>query len=63
MLGKFNSTPRYQVVEVNGPDHAKEFTVQVVVDEMVWGEGSGRSKQLAAHAAAQQAMDQIEAGA
>ena len=57
---KFNSTPQYQVTHVSGPDHAKEFTVQVMVGEKIWGEGGGRSKQLAAHAAAQKAMDTIE---
>ena len=56
---KFNSTPRYQVVDFDGPDHAKKFTVQVTVDDHVWGEGVGRSKQLAAHAAAQEAMTEV----
>lgn len=56
---KFNSTPRYQVIDVQGPDHAKEFTVEVLVEDKVWGKGSGRSKQLAAHAAAQQALDDL----
>lgn len=56
---RFNATPTYQVVDTSGPDHAREFTVQVVVDESVWGEGKGRSKQLAAHAAAREAMNRV----
>lgn len=61
---EFNETPRYQVVGVEGPDHAREFTVQVLVGEKAWGEGTGRSKQAAAHAAAAVAMtrSQTEGG-
>jgi len=49
--GRFNITPRYRVVSTNGPDHAKTFTVQVLIEEKVWGEGAGRSKQTAAQQA------------
>lgn len=53
---QFNETPRYEVVAASGPDHAKEFTVQVIVNNTIWGEGTGRSKQLAAHSAAAVAL-------
>lgn len=53
---QFNMTPHYQMVASEGPDHAKNFTVQVVIGEEVWGEGRGRSKQSAAQAAAAEAM-------
>lgn len=53
---EFNVTPRYVLVSSEGPDHAKMFTMQVLVKDEVWGMGNGRSKQLAAQAAAQQAM-------
>lgn len=53
---RFNITPRYKVVDTSGPDHAKVFTTQVLVNKDVWGEGSGGSKQRAAQAAAAQAM-------
>jgi len=43
-------TPRYLAVSESGPDHAKEFTVQVTIGDKVYGEGSGHSKQLAAQA-------------
>jgi ribonuclease-3 len=52
----YNITPRYQVAATSGPDHAKLFTVQVVLNEDVWGEGVGRSKQHAAQEAANQAL-------
>lgn len=53
---RYNMTPRYQVISTSGPDHAKEFTVRALVGDETWGEGSGRSKQSAAQAAARQAL-------
>ena len=58
---KRNVTPRYKVVSEAGPDHAKEFTAQVLLDKEVWGEGVGRSKQRAQQAAAQKALDWVRA--
>lgn len=54
-----NATPRYTVVNTAGPDHERIFTVQVAVGEEIWGEGKGRSKQMAAHAAAREAMKRV----
>jgi ribonuclease-3 len=54
--GRYNLTPYYRVAGSVGPDHAKTFTVQVLVGDAVWGEGSGRSKQVAAQAAAAAAL-------
>lgn len=56
---QFNITPHYEVVKVEGPDHARLFTVQVLVGEQVWGKGNGRSKQKAAQAAARQALQRV----
>ncbi len=56
---RFNVTPRYQVVLVSGPDHARQFTIQVLVGGEVWGEGQGRSKQIAAQAAARAALERV----
>ncbi|MCL4804571.1 MAG: ribonuclease III [Anaerolineae bacterium] len=53
---QFNQTPQYRVIDSEGPDHAKVFTVRVMVGEETWGEGRGRSKQIAAQAAAAEAM-------
>jgi len=58
--GRYNITPRYKVVAAEGPDHAKVFTVVVMLDDDVWGEGSGRSKQHAAQAAAAAALERVE---
>jgi ribonuclease III len=58
---RYNVTPHYAVVETSGPDHAKVFTVHVLVGEQVWGVGEGRSKQVAAMVAARAAMIRAEA--
>jgi ribonuclease III len=63
---RYNVTPRYRVVDSSGPDHAKTFTMQVLVAEKIWGEGSGRSKQAAAQSAASAALiraESMDAGA
>ncbi|MBK7895041.1 MAG: ribonuclease III [Candidatus Promineifilaceae bacterium] len=57
----YNITPHYEVSGTSGPDHAKLFTVQVLLEDAVWGEGTGPSKQRAAQAAAKVAMDKAEA--
>jgi ribonuclease-3 len=59
-LGK---TPVYRIVSAEGPDHAKAFTMQVTMGGEVYGEGSGRSKQLAAQAAAEAALLRLAAEA
>lgn len=56
---QYNITPRYRVVASSGPDHAKVFTIEALVGEDRWGEGSGSSKQAAAQAAAAAALDQV----
>lgn len=53
-------TPRYVTVAESGPDHAKEFTIEVRIGQKVYGQGSGLSKQHAAQAAAQSALDRLE---
>ncbi|HBY09055.1 MAG TPA: ribonuclease III, partial [Chloroflexi bacterium] len=44
--------PVYQTVSASGPDHAKIFDVEVVINGNVQGRGTGNSKQAAAKAAA-----------
>lgn len=55
-------TPIYRTVATQGPDHAKEFTVAVMLGGTECGRGIGPSKQLAAQAAARRALDAVEAG-
>jgi ribonuclease-3 len=53
---RFNRTPSYRTIGVSGPDHQREFTMEVAVGERVLGSGSGPSKQAAAQAAARAAL-------
>ncbi|MBO4893869.1 MAG: ribonuclease III [Clostridia bacterium] len=46
----------YFVVDERGPDHDKEFTVEVHLNSNVIGSGTGRSKKLAEQAAAREAL-------
>jgi ribonuclease-3 len=55
----YKISPQYRVVASRGPDHAKEFDVEVSVGEKVYGVGTGRSKQEAEQRAAQAALDAI----
>jgi ribonuclease-3 len=50
-------TPRYVVVGQEGPDHERIFTTEARVGDEVLGVGKGRSKQIAAQAAAQDALE------
>lgn len=58
--GWLHATPYYRTVAENGPDHAKEFTVQVMIGGQVYGQGTGFSKQQAAQSAAQAALERLE---
>ena len=48
--------PTYRTISSRGPDHAKIFQVEVLVNGEVMGVGSGPSKQTAAKNAASQAL-------
>lgn len=56
----YQLTPTYRTVQEEGPDHAKEFTVEAVIGGKVYGRGKGFSKQNAAQAAAQEALRNLE---
>ncbi|MGA0217371.1 MAG: putative dsRNA-binding protein, partial [Ilumatobacteraceae bacterium] len=51
-------SPSY-VLTSRGPDHDKEFTATVVVDDEVLGTGVGRSKKMAEQQAAGEAIDRL----
>jgi ribonuclease-3 len=56
----FNYTPTYRMVAVVGPDHEREFTMEVLINEERYGVGVGLSKQSAAQAAAKAALTRIQ---
>jgi ribonuclease-3 len=49
-------TPQYRIIEENGPDHDKTFTVGVFVGDELKGQGTGPSKQHAQQQAATTAL-------
>ncbi len=52
-------TPRYRTVAAHGPDHAREFVVEVTAGGELLGRGQGHSKQEAAQQAAADALAQV----
>jgi ribonuclease-3 len=50
------ATPSYRVLSEEGPDHEKDFTVGVYVEDKLVGKGTGPSKQHAQVAAATAAL-------
>ncbi len=59
MQARALGTPVYQVIKAIGPDHDKEFTVEVLVGDKIYGVGVGHSKQLAQQAAATAALTKL----
>ena len=53
-------TPRYHTISVTGPEHRREFIIEVLAGEERLGAGQGASKQAAAQAAAQVALEQLD---
>lgn len=49
-------TPQYRIINETGPDHDKQFTVGVYLEDELVSEGQGRSKQEAEQDAAAQAL-------
>lgn len=56
---KLGHTPSYKVMDENGPDHDKIFTVGVYVDAKLYGKGQGPSKQSAQQSAAEKALEKL----
>ncbi len=56
---EMGDTPFYQTLKTSGPDHAREFLVQVTIKGKDFGQGRGRSKQEAAQNAAEDALQRI----
>ncbi len=56
-------TPRYDIISVEGPDHASHFEAEVVVDGVLTARGEGRSKKEAHQRAAEAALARIGADA
>lgn len=53
-------TPTYHLAEEHGPDHNKEFIVEVYLDREILGRGVGKSKKEAAQNAAREALKKLD---
>lgn len=56
---EYSITPEYEIIDEQGPDHAKIFTAQVMIGEKIVGRGTGASKRNAEQAAARTALGDI----
>jgi ribonuclease-3 len=56
----FRAPPRYRVVSEKGPDHAKRFVTEIVIDGRVLGRGEGSSKKQSEQQAARQALRELQ---
>jgi ribonuclease III len=52
-------TPSYHLIKAVGPDHDKQFTVEVRVGEYPLGRGTGKSKKAAEMEAAKEALENL----
>jgi ribonuclease-3 len=58
-LAKQGTNPQYVTIDQAGPDHAREFTVEVRVNDTIYGVGKGRRIQDAQKEAAKQALERL----
>ena len=59
LQSKYRQPPVYTTIEAKGPDHDRQFTVEVKIDDKVLGIGTGHSKQAAETAAARVALEKL----
>ena len=52
-------TPHYRTVMERGPDHAKTFGVEVLINGEVYGHGEGSNKRESAKVAAKEALERL----
>jgi ribonuclease III len=56
---RFQEIPFYRLVSETGPDHDKQFKVEVLINAHVMGSGAGRSKKSAETEAAREALKRL----
>lgn len=56
---RFKATPLYTLISEKGPDHDKEFVMQVFINNQPYSQGTGKSKQSAQEDAAKNTLEQI----
>ena len=56
---RLKQLPEYRVVSETGPDHQKQFTVELLVRGEAYGRGVGKSKKDAEQKAAKEALEKL----
>ncbi len=56
------SSPEYIIKSADGPDHDKEFIIEVHIDKIVYGTGKGRNKKGAEQEAAKNTLLELKDG-
>ena len=54
-----HSPPTYRLIEAIGPDHDKQFTVEVLIEGKILGRGTGKNKKVAEMEAAKSAWEKL----
>jgi ribonuclease III len=57
---RHHTAPIYQTIKEDGPDHAKEFTIEVIVNGKIIATGRGNSKRHAETEAARTALESMD---
>jgi len=56
---KYKQLPTYHLVEASGPDHDRNFTIEVALGDRILGAGSGKSRRAAEMEAARSAWEKL----
>jgi ribonuclease-3 len=59
---RLKQLPEYRIVSESGPDHRKQFEVEVWVKGLLFGRGTGRNKKEAEQHAAKEALEKLTSG-
>ncbi len=57
---RFRVVPKYRLIRTTGPDHCKEFEVNLLIADELYGVGRGKSKKSAEQDAARIALEKLE---
>lgn len=56
---RLKQLPEYRIAAETGPDHQKQFTIELMVKGDVYGRGTGKNKKEAEQRAAKEALDKL----
>lgn len=51
--------PKYEIVQEDGPEHDKIFTLELIINSKVYGVGIGKTKKIAEQKAASQGLEKL----